>query len=280
MIAARCRQQFPDSICNSLEINSVDAFQGREKEVIILSLVRSNDSGNIGFLIEERRLNVAITRARSHLVVVGDSGTVTQESAALKSFMDYCYEHADVITATDYLGEMDKFDELKIEMKGKTKEVNAKEVKSKNMKANGKNLKKDKKNAKLPKKGPAKGKPPTTAGPNDEAKDGSPDCDEAIKSDGNAEHEKKRTEERSKQIRAQLERFLADASETVLKLPEALNSFERRLAHELCAELGGLTHQSVGDHPSRQLIVSKVNSQVADKQTAEDEEDESVKPAG
>lgn len=59
-----------------LEIGSVDGFQGREKEAIILSLVRSSESGQIGFLSDMRRLNVAITRARRCLIVVGDSATV------------------------------------------------------------------------------------------------------------------------------------------------------------------------------------------------------------
>ncbi|MDP3541318.1 MAG: AAA domain-containing protein [Elusimicrobiota bacterium] len=59
-----------------LEIGSVDGFQGREKEAIILSLVRSSEAGQIGFLSDMRRLNVAITRARRCLIVVGDSATV------------------------------------------------------------------------------------------------------------------------------------------------------------------------------------------------------------
>ena len=59
-----------------LEIGSVDGFQGREKEAIILSLVRSSEAGQIGFLSDMRRLNVAITRARRCLVVVGDSATI------------------------------------------------------------------------------------------------------------------------------------------------------------------------------------------------------------
>lgn len=61
---------------NGLEIGSVDGFQGREKEAIILSLVRSSEGGQIGFLSDMRRLNVAITRARRCLIVVGDSATI------------------------------------------------------------------------------------------------------------------------------------------------------------------------------------------------------------
>jgi predicted DNA helicase len=61
-----------------VEIKTVDGFQGREKEIIILSLVRNNDSGNIGFLSDYRRLNVAITRARRKLMIVGHKPTMNQ----------------------------------------------------------------------------------------------------------------------------------------------------------------------------------------------------------
>ncbi len=59
------------------EVNTVDAFQGREKDVIILSFVRSNREGKIGFLMDERRLNVSLTRARMKLIAVGDSETLS-----------------------------------------------------------------------------------------------------------------------------------------------------------------------------------------------------------
>ena len=60
-----------------IEIDSVDGFQGREKEAVIVSLVRSNPDGEIGFLADIRRMNVALTRARRKLIVIGDSATVT-----------------------------------------------------------------------------------------------------------------------------------------------------------------------------------------------------------
>jgi ATP-dependent RNA/DNA helicase IGHMBP2 len=60
-----------------MEIDSVDGFQGREKEVVVVSLVRSNREGEIGFLEDVRRMNVAITRARRKLIVIGDSATIT-----------------------------------------------------------------------------------------------------------------------------------------------------------------------------------------------------------
>jgi len=62
-----------------LEIDSVDGFQGREKEAVIISLVRSNQAGEIGFLSDIRRMNVAMTRARRLLLVVGDSATLSTD---------------------------------------------------------------------------------------------------------------------------------------------------------------------------------------------------------
>ncbi len=68
-----------------VEIDSVDSFQGREKEAVILSLVRSNLEGDLGFLKDVRRMNVAMTRAKRKLIVIGDSATL----AALPFYEDF-----------------------------------------------------------------------------------------------------------------------------------------------------------------------------------------------
>lgn len=62
----------------NISVNTVDGFQGQERDVIIISLVRSNDDGNIGFLRELRRMNVAMTRARMKLIILGNASTLSR----------------------------------------------------------------------------------------------------------------------------------------------------------------------------------------------------------
>jgi superfamily I DNA and/or RNA helicase len=67
-----------DQIENTaIEVDTVDGFQGREKEAVLVSLVRSNAEGTVGFLADVRRMNVALTRARARLEVIGDGATVS-----------------------------------------------------------------------------------------------------------------------------------------------------------------------------------------------------------
>ncbi|KAL1725364.1 P-loop containing nucleoside triphosphate hydrolase protein [Schizophyllum commune] len=79
-----------------LEIGTVDGMQGREKEAVIISMVRSNDKREVGFLKERRRMNVAMTRAKRQLCVVGDSGTVAYGGLYLKEWLAWLESHADV----------------------------------------------------------------------------------------------------------------------------------------------------------------------------------------
>jgi hypothetical protein len=61
-----------------ISVNTVDGFQGQERDIILISLVRANDEGQIGFLRDLRRMNVAITRARMKLIILGDASTMTR----------------------------------------------------------------------------------------------------------------------------------------------------------------------------------------------------------
>ena len=80
-----------------VEVATVDGFQGREKDVIVLSLVRSNDKFEVGFLAEERRLNVAMTRPRMQLCVVGSIETLQRSrNAYLKRWADWSEDNSDL----------------------------------------------------------------------------------------------------------------------------------------------------------------------------------------
>ncbi|CAX44951.1 conserved hypothetical protein [Candida dubliniensis CD36] len=89
-----------------IEISTVDGFQGREKEVIILTLVRSNDSREIGFLSEQRRLNVAMTRPKRQLCVVGDLELMNQSGnkflQSWSKFVEDGNNDGEVIFEIDY----------------------------------------------------------------------------------------------------------------------------------------------------------------------------------
>ena len=73
-----------------VKVRTVDGYQGREKEVIILSMVRSNTTGELGFLTESRRINVSVTRAKRACIVIGDSQTLRRD-AACDSLWRYCH---------------------------------------------------------------------------------------------------------------------------------------------------------------------------------------------
>ncbi|ABC83980.1 AAA domain-containing protein [Anaeromyxobacter dehalogenans] len=84
----RLRQLLADELEAGLEVDTVDGFQGREKEAVVVSLVRSNEAGEVGFLADVRRMNVALTRARAKLVVVGDGSTVSRHPF-YRSFLEH-----------------------------------------------------------------------------------------------------------------------------------------------------------------------------------------------
>lgn len=84
-----------------MRISTIDSFQGQEKQTVILSLVRSNDDGDIGFLKDYRRMNVAITRAKEQLFVIGDSATIGAD-AFYRSFLAYIEEHGSYRTVWEY----------------------------------------------------------------------------------------------------------------------------------------------------------------------------------
>lgn len=87
-----CRSQ-DCNLVDTVEVNTVDAFQGREKDIIIFNCVRSNHSatlqGSLGFLTDERRLNVAITRPRHFLLILGNANTL-KKSPVWSNLISHC----------------------------------------------------------------------------------------------------------------------------------------------------------------------------------------------
>ncbi|XP_015866144.2 uncharacterized protein LOC107403746 [Ziziphus jujuba] len=87
-----------------MEISTVDGFQGREKEAIIISMVRSNSKKEVGFLSDRRRMNVAVTRARRQCCLVCDTETVSGDGF-LKRLIEYFEEHGEYLSASEYTNE-------------------------------------------------------------------------------------------------------------------------------------------------------------------------------
>ena len=80
-----------------ITVHTVDGFQGQERDVILISLVRANEDGKIGFLNDLRRMNVAITRARMKLMILGDASTLTRH-AFYKELYNYISQRGKIIT--------------------------------------------------------------------------------------------------------------------------------------------------------------------------------------
>ncbi|MEZ5173051.1 MAG: AAA domain-containing protein [Bacteroidia bacterium] len=104
LLIAEFKKTEADELNKLPEIKTIDSFQGHEKDVIIISLVRSNNSSEIGFLKDYRRMNVAMTRAKCKLIIVGDSSTLgqdrfysdfiefTQQNGSYRSVWEYNYD--------------------------------------------------------------------------------------------------------------------------------------------------------------------------------------------
>jgi predicted DNA helicase len=85
-----------------VEIDTVDGFQGREKEAVLISMVRSNAEAEIGFLGDQRRMNVAMTRARRKLIVIGDSTTLGNH-AFFARMLEYFEKHSSYRSVWEFM---------------------------------------------------------------------------------------------------------------------------------------------------------------------------------
>ncbi|XP_066407768.1 DNA-binding protein SMUBP-2 isoform X2 [Molothrus aeneus] len=221
-------------LCHShpeLEIKSVDGFQGREKEAVILSFVRSNKKGEVGFLAEERRINVAVTRARRQVAVVCDSHTVGSRPF-LRRLLDHLAQHGLVRSAFEYLDDL-----VPQNYPGEGQAQRQQGPKAPGPKAR-------------PAPAPA-GKIKAAAGGTGSQKQGA----RSSPSPATAGRDSSGSKEGGDRFRAMLVAFLA-SSEAQLDFPTSLNSHERMLVHVLAEEYG-LQHLSSGEGRDRYISVRK-----------------------
>lgn len=90
-----------DILPEGVKLSTIDSFQGQEKHRIILSLVRSNEEGDIGFLKDYRRMNVAITRAKEELIIIGNSATLANDAFYL-ALLQYVEKHGAYRSAWEF----------------------------------------------------------------------------------------------------------------------------------------------------------------------------------
>lgn len=240
-----------------LEIKSVDGFQGREKEAVVLSLVRSNRKGEVGFLAEDRRINVAVTRARRHIAVVCDTQTV-QNHPFLKSLVHHMTEFGEVRTAFEYIQD--------IVPQNYTRDQKNVKVKSSGNSSCSKQKSKDPPpGAKLgQKKPPGGGRSHSNTTDLKQVKP----CTELV------EQKKK---ERYAEIKEQVQLFMKDPQRNELQFPSSFNSHDRLLVHQVAEELG-LLHESRGEGKERCISVSRPRQHPpASEPTTEEESGEAAK---
>ena len=98
--AVTARLHNRDPATAGVSIHSVDGFQGKEKELVLMTFVRSNPAGEVGFLKESRRLNVIATRAKRSFIMIGDSKTLVSDPV-IASFIEFLKENNAIIPAED-----------------------------------------------------------------------------------------------------------------------------------------------------------------------------------
>ncbi|XP_053123961.1 DNA-binding protein SMUBP-2 [Hemicordylus capensis] len=222
--------KYPD-----LEIKSVDGFQGREKEAVVLSFVRSNRKGEVGFLAEDRRINVAITRARRHVAVICDSRT-TGNHSFLKRLVDYMNKCGEVRTAFEYLDD-----------------IVPENYSHKSSQGLSEQEKRPKHNVpSAPKAGAEKprGKPAKQTGQRPE------EC--TVPGRAWIRTEQTEVKDNSSKHKARILEFL-ESSESQLDFPSSLNAHDRLVVHQLAEEYG-LQHVSTGEGRERYISIRKRNA--------------------
>ncbi|XP_076971556.1 DNA-binding protein SMUBP-2 isoform X2 [Tamandua tetradactyla] len=228
-----------------LEIKSVDGFQGREKEAVILSFVRSNRRGEVGFLAEDRRINVAVTRARRHVAVICDSRTVNNH-AFLKALVDHFTEHGEVRTAFEYLDDIvpENYSHESSQGRGPAG------AKPPGVASSGRRLP----GRRCPEGG---GEARTVARPDRKKQDGKslgPEARWRPSLNGSCT-EGGEGRDNTERFRAMITEFVA-GEKMQLEFPASLSPHDRMRVHQI-AEEHGLKHDSAGEGRTRRITVSK-----------------------
>nr|XP_054294554.1 DNA-binding protein SMUBP-2 [Pongo pygmaeus] len=226
-----------------LEIKSVDGFQGREKEAVILSFVRSNRKGEVGFLAEDRRINVAVTRARRHVAVICDSRTVNNH-AFLKTLVEYFTQHGEVRTAFEYLDDIVPENYSHESSQGFSHAATKPQGPAMSTRTGSQRQEGGQEAAAPARQGRKKpaGKSLASEAPSQPSLNrGSP---EGVESQDGVDH-----------FRAMIVEFMA-SKKMQLEFPPSLNSHDRLRVHQI-AEEHGLRHDSSGEGKRRFITVSK-----------------------
>lgn len=211
-----------------VEVATVDSFQGREKEVVVMSLVRSNEAGEVGFLSDERRLNVAITRARRCVIIVCDSETICTDPflARIIEYAENCGHIRSAVTDfPEIVGTYSQFRRPKEAIDAEKRTEKAKKKRSRRSAAPGSNRI-------IGKKGEV----------------------------GYGDGYKNRREERiqmTDEIRGQIEAFINDKKAFEKIFSPNLNAWQRLLVHEI-AEEKRLFHKSYDTGKNRSIRVRKL----------------------
>lgn len=233
-----------------VEVRSVDGYQGREKECVVLSLVRSNPDREVGFLAERRRLNVAVTRARRQVTAICDSETVGRDTF-LKQFLNYLEEHGTLESASLHndlppiVRPKDVSSAFSVAGKVSRETVGGGGGGG-GLKSEKTEKDKTKKKKSEQKKDPSEANSSTTLKHFIQQKSGEPRAEQAVQ---------EREDRVRSELRMRVDAFLGCESQ-VLHFPSELTAQERRMVHEMAEELG-LGHESLGEAKSRHLVLSK-----------------------